>query len=397
VALSYVRPNTRAGCERAASTEDRVAVGQPRLVVDEQEGGGRVHRGRWALHGAQGQLKKRAMHLLGLLIFVYLFLKLIPGFTDALESLRGVSISWIVGALFVETLSQCGYVVSWSGILDPDKLLQAEGRGRHLAARVAWAQLGGGMVVPGGTLGSMGVGAWMLHRLGMPMSKVGERQFTLMFLNTGVDAIAIVVFGTLLALGFFGGGPSLALTLGPAVLVAAGLVLVLVVANGAEKLAARLRPRRPRIASGIRTLATAVENTREMLRHRGSGRIVLGAIAYLGFDMLVLQGSFLAIDAHPVPSFAVISMCYLIGGLGGSIPLPANLGAVTGMSAMLIVFGVDKNDAIAGVVLYQSIGYVVPLAGGGLSYLFLRREFGEKALLAEHAEASASGSGAAGA
>ena len=42
----------------------------------------------------------------------------------------------------------------------------------------------------------MGVGAWMLHRLGMPMSKVGERQFTLMFLNTGVDAIAIVVFGT---------------------------------------------------------------------------------------------------------------------------------------------------------------------------------------------------------
>src|SRR5581483_5630781 len=134
---------------------------------------------------------------------------------------------------------------------------------------------------------------------GMPMSKVGERQFTLMFLNTGVDAIAIVLFGALLALGFFGGGPSLALTLAP-----------------------RIRPRRPRIASGIATLALAVENTREMLRHRGSGRIVLGAIAYLGFDMLVLQGSFVAIDAHPVPSFAVVAMCYLIGGLGGSIPLP---------------------------------------------------------------------------
>ena len=53
-----------------------------------------------------------------------------------------------------------------------------------------------------------------------------------------------------------------------------------------------------------------------MLRHRGSAKIVLGAIAYLGFDMLVLQGAFVAIDAHPVPSFAVVSMCYLIGGLG---------------------------------------------------------------------------------
>ncbi len=340
-------------------------------------------RARGVLHHARGLLGRRALHLVGFLLFVYLFLKLIPGFADALESLRGVSVAWIAGALFVETLSQCGYVVSWTGILDPDGLLRAEGRGRHLGARVAWSQLGGGMLVPGGTLGSMGVGAWMLHRLGMPMSKVGERQFTLMFLNTGVDAIAIVVFGTLLALGFFGGGPTLALTLGPALLVAAGLALVLLIAGAADRLAGRIRPRRPRIASGVTTLALAVENTRDMLRHRGSGRIVLGAIVYLGFDMLVLQGSFVAIDAHPVPSFAVVAMCYLIGGLGGSIPLPANLGAVTGMAAMLIVFGVDHNDAVAAVVLYQSIGYVVPLAGGGLAYLFLRREFSDKALLAE--------------
>ncbi len=360
-----------------------MAVSEPQRVEHDEDAGGRMIRARRVLHHARGLLGRRALHLVGFLLFVYLFLKLVPGFTNALESLRGVSIAWIVGALFVETLSQCGYVVSWTGILDPDGLLHADGRGRHLGARVAWSQLGGGMLVPGGTLGSMGVGAWMLHRLGMPMSKVGERQFTLMFLNTGVDAIAIVVFGALLALGFFGGGPSLALTLGPALLVAAGLALVLVIAHRAEKLARRIRPRRPRIASAITTLALAVDNTRDMLRHRGSGRIVLGAIAYLGFDMLVLQGSFVAIGAHPVPSFAVVAMCYLIGGLGGSIPLPANLGAVTGMAAMLIVFGVDHNDAVAAVVLYQSIGYVVPLAGGGLAYLFLRREFGDKALLAE--------------
>jgi uncharacterized membrane protein YbhN (UPF0104 family) len=345
-----------------------------------------MHRARHVLAEARRLLGRRALHLIGFLVFAYLFLKLIPGFADALDSLRSVSLSWIVGALFVETLSQCGYVVSWSGILDPEKLLQAEDRGRHLAARVAWAQLGGGMLVPGGTIGSMGVGAWMLHRLGMSMSKVGERQFTLMFLNTGVDAIAVVVFGLLLALGMFGGGPSLALTLLPAVIVAALLALALYVAAVAERLAARVQSRRPRIAAGIRTLALAVENTRDMLRHRGSGRIVLGALAYLGFDMLVLQGSFLAIHADPVPSFAVVAMCYLIGGLGGSIPLPANLGAVTGMAAMLILFGVDHNDAVAAVVLYQAIGYVVPLAGGGIAYLFLRREFGDRALLAEQNE-----------
>src|SRR6478609_3854387 len=83
---------------------------------------GRLHRARRVLGEARERLGRRALHLIGFLVFAYLFLKLVPGFKDALESLRDVSVAWIVGALFVETLSQCGYVVSWSGILDPDGL-----------------------------------------------------------------------------------------------------------------------------------------------------------------------------------------------------------------------------------------------------------------------------------
>jgi len=328
------------------------------------------------LHEARRLLRGRALQLLGFAVFVYLLLKLVPGLQQALDSLQGVSLTWILGAMAVETLAECGYVVSWQRILDPDHLLRGEGRGRHLGARVAWAQLGGGMVVPGGTLGSMGVGAWMLHRLGMPMNSVGERQFTLMFLNTAVDALAVVVFGLGLALGVFAADVSPALTLVPALVVACGLALALFVAGAAEQLAPRLSARRPKLARAVSTLALAVDNTRRMLRHRGSGRVVLGAIAYLGFDMLVLQGAFLAIDAHPVPTFAIVAMSYLIGGLGGSIPLPANMGAVTGMAAMLIAFGVDHSDAVAAVVLYQAIGFIVPLIGGAIAYVFLRREFG---------------------
>jgi len=210
----------------------------------------------------------------------------------------------------------------------------------------------------------------------MPMDRVGERQFTLMFLNSGVDGLAIVFFGLGLAIGVFSGEDNLLLTLLPAGVVAIGIALALVVAGRADRLAARLEGKRPRIATAVTTLATAVGNTRDMLRHRDSTKIVLGAIAYLGFDMLVLQGAFVAIDAHPVPTFAVVSMCYLIGGLAGSIPLPANLGAVGGMTAMLIVFGVGHNNAVAAVVLYQAIGFLVPLLGGAIAYLFLRHEIG---------------------
>ena len=155
----------------------------------------RLRRTRHVLGEARKHLGHRALRLLGFVLFVYVFLKLIPGLEKALKDLQNVKFEWVVGAMAVETVSEIGYVVSWRGILDPDNLLRKDGRGKHLGARVAWAQLGGGMVVPGGTLGSMGVGAWMLHRLGMPMDRVGERQFTLMFLNSSVDGLAMVFFG----------------------------------------------------------------------------------------------------------------------------------------------------------------------------------------------------------
>lgn len=176
--------------------------------------------------------------------------------------------------------------------------------------------------------------------------------------------------------GVFSGASGPALTLLPALVVLIGIGLALLVARRSELLAHRVEDRRPKLAKGVITLAAAVENTKDMLRHRGSRLIVLGAVAYLGFDMAVLQGSFLAIDVHPVPRFAVISMSYLIGGLAGSIPLPANLGAITGMAGMLIAYGVDSNHAVAAVVLYQAISYLVPLIGGGIAYLLLRSELG---------------------
>jgi hypothetical protein len=56
---------------------------------------------------------------------------------------------------------------------------------------------------------------------------------------------------------------------------------------------------------------------------------------------------------------------------------------------MLIVYGVDSNDAVAAVVLYQAIGYLVPLIGGGIAYLFLRRRFAPLAGDADDAGVSA--------
>ena len=186
---------------------------------------------------------------------------------------------------------------------------------------------GGGLLLPGGSWGGMGVGALILHRFGMPTKLIAERQFNLSFLNTAVDALALVVFGVGLATGIFAGEGNLLLTLLPA-------------ARGGDRdhrRAADRPPRRrpmpsgcaakhPKIASAITTLADAVEDTERLLIHRGAWTSVLGVLAYLGFDVLVLWSAFLAIHAHPVPEFAIVIMAYIIGALGGSIPLPASVG-----------------------------------------------------------------------
>ena len=347
-------------------------------TVPQQSGREHRRRTRHLLSDARGRLKSHALKLLGFAVLAYLVLRLLPGLEKALEALQNVGVWWIVGGMAVEIVSEAGYVISWRGILDPEDLLSQEGRGKLTGQRVAWAQLAGGMIVPGGAIGSIGVGAWMLHRLGISTERVGERQLTLMTLNTAIDAIAIAFFGLGLASGLFSGKENLALTLLPAVLAGAALVLALAVARGEEHLAKRLEAKHPKIAKGMSTLSLAVQNTKSMLGDRDSKRIVLGAVVYLVFDIAVLWGAFSAIDAHPVPGFAVVAMSYLVGGLAGSIPLPANLGAVTGIGGMLIAFGIAHDEAIAALVLYEAIGYLVPLIGGTIAYLFLRSALGTK-------------------
>src|SRR5262249_23272067 len=147
----------------------------------------------------------------------------LPAFKQALHSLEHVSWEWIVGAIALEVLSEYGYVQSWRGGVDPDSLLAADGRGTRTATHAAWAQLGGGMVVPGGSLAGSGVGSWILSPFGMSTKTIAERQFNLCFLNTGVDALALVVCGVGLAIGIFGREHNPLLTWLPACVAAAGI------------------------------------------------------------------------------------------------------------------------------------------------------------------------------
>ena len=332
------------------------------------------HSNRLALGDAKHHLQKSALKLVGYLVAAYLVLRLVPTLKQGLHSLEHVSWEWIVGAIALEILSEVGFVLSWRGIVDPDHVLERDGRGRRIDQRVAWAQLGGGLVVPGGSLGGMGVGAWILHRFGMDPKEIAERQFNLSFLNTAVDALALIIFGVALATGILAGEGNLLLTLLPAALALIGVLAALAISRRASSFAPRLQPKHPKLSSLITTLADAVSATERLLVHRGGSRAELGAVVYLGFDVLVLYSTFIALHTHPIPGFAVVMMAYIIGALGGSLPLPASIGTIGGIAGMLVVYGVDRNIAVAAVLLHQAIGLLVPLAGGAIAYTTLRQD-----------------------
>jgi uncharacterized membrane protein YbhN (UPF0104 family) len=353
----------------SAAGGDAAAAASPQPDVP---AAGAAHRRAGALRDARRHLGRKALKLLGYAVFAYLIVRLLPGLEHAIQSLEQVHWQWVLLAVTLEVLSESGFVLSWRAIVDPEGLLEQEGRGRHVAARAAWAQLGGGMFVPGGSLSSVGVGAWILHRFGMPSDVIVERQFNLQFLNTATDALALIVFGIGLAIGILPGSSNLLLTLVPAVVAALGLTAALVIAPHGEAYAQKAHAIHPKLASAIQTLSTAVEQTKRVLTHRDGLRCVVGAIGYLGFDVFVLWSAFGALGTHPAPSFAVVLMAYIIGALGGSLPLPAGAGAVGGMVGMLILYGVPHEAAVVAVLVYQAIGQLVPLVGGGIAYLLLR-------------------------
>ncbi|HEY2181071.1 MAG TPA: lysylphosphatidylglycerol synthase domain-containing protein [Solirubrobacteraceae bacterium] len=331
------------------------------------------HATAHALRAGERWLRKAGLRLVGYLILAILVIKLIPGLRETLEDLERLSLPWLAAVLVLEVLSETGFVISWHSIVDPDSRLGRDGNGR-IDVRLAWAQLGAGMFVPGGSLSSVGAGAWLLHRLGMPFKLVAERQLSLSFLNTAIDAVALVVIGVGLAIGVLSGEGNLALTLLPAALAALGIAAALLAAARATR-RAPARSIHRRIDATITTLADAVQDTGRLLVHRAGLRSVVGALGYLCFDVLVLYTALIAIHAHPQPTFGVVVMAYIIGALGGSLPLPASLGTVAGIVGMLIVYGVGHDAAVAAVVLYQAVGLLVPIVGGGIAYLLLRAEF----------------------
>ena len=108
-----------------------------------------------------------------------------------------------------------------------------------------------------------------------------------------------------------------------------------------------------------------------ILRRR-DWKVLVGAVGYWAFDNAVLWATFQAIDVD-VP-LMVILLGYLIGQLGGLLPLPGGVGGIDGgLIGTLIVFGAPAAATAGAVLIYRVILFWVPLLIGAVAFASLRR------------------------
>jgi uncharacterized protein (TIRG00374 family) len=312
------------------------------------------------------RLARRTLQIVAVLAVAGLVLLLAPGLGQVRDLLVEARPGWLALAVAFEALSCVSYVLLFRPVFC-----------HEVPWRTSWeiglAELGAGSIVPASGAGGLALGAWILRRGGMPAQRIGRRSVAFFLLKSSVNFIAVAVLGVALAVGLLGPDLSLWLTAVPAagaLLVIAAVLLVPRLGVGADAPAGAGRARR-----ALREVRRAlVGGTREAVQMLRSGNllVIAGALGYWAWDNAVLWATFHAFGFSP--AITVIVLGYLIGQLGGLLPLPGGLGGIDGgLIGTLIVFGVPAAATAAAVLVYRVILFWLPLAAGAVAFVALRR------------------------
>jgi uncharacterized membrane protein YbhN (UPF0104 family) len=143
-----------------------------------------------------------------------------------------------------------------------------------------------------------------------------------------VNFIAVAVLGTVMALGLLGPDLSLWLTAVPAAgaLLVIAVVLVMPRLGVGAPVSADARRTRKAMREVRMALVGGTAEAVRMVRSRNL-LVIAGSLGYWAWDNAVLWATFHAFGLSP--PITVILMGYLIGQLGGLLPLPGGLGGST--------------------------------------------------------------------
>jgi uncharacterized membrane protein YbhN (UPF0104 family) len=259
------------------------------------------------------------------LVLVALVLAL-PGAAKLRRHLAHAAPGRVAGRAALELLSVFSYVVIFRSVF-------CARMGWRLSSHIGIAEQAANSLLSASGAGGLAVGVWALHRLGMSPERIARLTGAFFLLTSMANLAGVIAFAALYLPGVLGHDPNPVLTysFGAGALTATALVLAL------PQLLRGVSPRRPqarwsrRLTSALRllrySLAEGVRDGLMLLRQRSLG-VIAGSLGTTAFDLVVLGTCFRAFGASP--PIGVLALGYLIGQLGGNLPLPAGLGGIEG-------------------------------------------------------------------
>lgn len=310
-------------------------------------------------------LGRRALQILVLLAVVGVVAVLTPGLGDVQDELRDAAFGWLALAVVLEGLSGMSYVLMFRPVFCRLMTFRS-------AMEMGWSELGMGSLVPASGIGGLALGAWVLRRDGMSTERIAERSVAFFLIKSSVNFVAVAILGVIMFLGV-GPSESVWLTLLPAAMSVTLIAVILSVPRmgpGADPAPGDGRARTA--LSKVRTaLVGGVTAAKEVVARREFS-LVVGAIGYWAFDNAVLWATLQAFDVD-VP-LTVVLMGYLIGQLGGLLPIPGGIGGIDGgLIGTLVVYGSPAAGTAAAVLAYRVILFWLPLLAGAIAFSSLRR------------------------
>ncbi len=341
----------------------------PIVSADDLEGPEQLSRRR---------LGSRLLIVLGAILAAVAIVTLVPGLAELRTRLEHAKPTWLLGGVWLKVLSGLGYVVVF-------RMIFCRRMSWRVSTQIGMSELGANALFPTGGAGGLALGAWALKRGGMPGGEIARRTVAFFLLTSVPNVVGVIVVGLGLALGVLGGEGNLLLTALPAAVAAAAIGATLFLGAVAGRLGRRLGPegraepsrRSPAVWKTLTAVADGVKESLKLLRE-GNALLSAGLLAYLVFDVMILWAGFRALGS--APPIAVLAMAYLIGELGGLLPVPGGIGGVdAGLVGALVLYHVSITSAAGAVLAYRAIALLVPTILGGVAFLALRRTLRDEA------------------
>lgn len=320
-------------------------------------------------------LRRRVYQLAAIVVVIVAIILFAPGLGSVRERLEQAN-GWLIGLGAVLQLgSVFSYVAIFRGVFCPRMEVL-------LAYRIGVAEQAANSLLPAGGAGGLALGAWALHRAGISNEHIARRSVAFFLLTSAANVSAVVIFGLLLGLGGFSRTSLAVFTFAWVGLASIAIGLVFLVARFAPStLQFGPPPRGGSVAakgswlikSVAITAATGARDAVQLLRTR-SPKVVVGSVGYLAFDIAALGACFAAFG--PVPALTLLVFAYVIGMLGGLLPIPGGLGGVDGgLIGVFVLYGTPLVTATVAVLAYRVLALWIPAILGSIAFVRLEHSF----------------------